>query len=149
MARYNKIFAGPVSENVPQTREAPADVALLPGTFVVESGGKFVYATTNVAGDIYVVEENYLALKGVNVAYAAGETAVGLKMLDEQLFNVRVPTGVNVAKGAPISIGASGKAKLAAATNYVIAYAEEAYNNTSGADQLVRVRKAQSNLAAA
>lgn len=143
MARYNKIFAGPVSENLPQVREAPADVALLPGTFVVESSGEFVYATTDVHGKIYVCQDNYLQLKGVDDAWAIGETAIGLELSDDQLFNVRFPTGVNVANGAAITIGASGKGKLAAAADYVIAFAEEAYNNTSGADQLVRVRAAK------
>ena len=142
MARYNKIFAGPVSENVPQAREATSAAALTPGQLVVESSGAFVVAPASTAGHIFVVEENYVALKGVSTAYGIGETVIALRMLDEQFFNVLIPTGVNVAKHAPLSPGASGKAKIAATTNYVFAFAEEAYNNTSGSDQLIRVRAA-------
>lgn len=63
-----------------------------------------------------------------------------MELLDEQFFNVRVPTGVNVAQDAPITVGADGKAALAAAGNYVVGYADEAFNNTTGADELVRIR---------
>lgn len=143
MARYNKIFAGPTQETMPQVQELPADVALLPGTFVSMTNGEFVYATTNVAAKVFVVQDNYLTMKGVDAAYAVGESTIGMELLDEMFFNVRFPTGVNVTRGAAIAIGASGKAKLAASTNFVVAYAEESYNNTSGADQLVRVRAAK------
>lgn len=143
MARYNKIFAGPTSENLPQVQEAPAaSGGILPGTFITV-GATAAYATTDVHGKIYVAQDNYLTMSGVDDAYAEDETVIGMELLDEQFFNVRFPTGVNVTRGAAITIGASGKGKLAAAADYVIAHAEEAYNNTSGADQLVRVRAAK------
>jgi len=70
-------------------------------------------------------------------------------MLDEQFFNVRVPTGTNVAKGAELTTNATGHFVLTAAGDRIIAIAEEAYNNTTGSDQLVRVRAAKGHLAAA
>lgn len=143
MPRYNKIFAGPVSENLPQVQEAPADASTLPGIFAVITSGEFVAATADTHAKLFVVQENYLTMKGVDDAYAVGESVIGMEMLDEQFFNVRFPTGVNVTRGAAITVGSGGKGKLALAADFVVAFAEEAYNNTSGADQLVRVRAAR------
>ena len=142
MARYNTIYAGPVSENLPQVRELPADVAILPGCAVVATAGEFALGTATTVGKIFVAQDNYIIMKGVDDAYAVGERVLGLEMLDEQLLNVRVPTGVNVPFGAALTVGASGKWALQTGTRPIYAYAEEAYNNTSGADQLVRVRAA-------
>jgi hypothetical protein len=143
MARFNKIFAGPVSENLPQVQEAPADIAILPGVFAVITSGEFVVATADTHAKLFVTQDNYLIMKGVDDTYAAGETVIGMELLDGQLFNVRFPTGVDVTRGAAITIGTGGKGKLAAAEDFVVAFAEEAYNNTSGVDQLVRVRAAR------
>lgn len=141
MARHNKIYAGPFTEATPQVREALANVAILPGSFIsLNAQAQFILAAAGGAAKVYVAQDNYLTMKGVDVAYTAGELAIGMEMLDEQFFNVRFPTGVNIALDAPITVGANGKGALAVAGNVVVGYAEEAYNNTSGTDQLVRVR---------
>lgn len=142
MARNNKIFAGPVSEPLPQIRELPADVAILPGCAIVATAGEFALGTATTVGKIFIAAENFIVMKGVDDAYAVGENVLGLEMLDEQLYYVRIPTGVDVALGAALTVGASGKWALQTTTRPTYAYAEEAYNNTSGADQLVRVRAA-------
>lgn len=143
MARFNKIFAGPVTENTPQVQERICTAAILPGTALVESGANFAQAGANAAGKIYIAQDNYLALKDVDTAWPANDRIIGMEPLDEQFFNVRVPTGVNVARGANLATNASGKFVLATTGQNVKMVAEEAYNNTSGADQLVRARKAQ------
>lgn len=142
MARYNKIYAGPFTENTPQVQELPADATTLPGCAVVISSGKFALASATTVGKVFVAQDNYLTGKGVDDAIAADNRVIGMEMLDEQLFNVRVPTATNVTRGAALTTGADGKWVLAAAGRQVYAYAEEAYNNTSGSDQLVRVRAA-------
>lgn len=150
MARYNKIYAGPVSEPLPQTKELPAaDADILPGNIIVMVAGEFDNAGATTTGKVFIAQDNYLTLKGVDEAYPEGETVIGMELLDEQLFNMRFPTGVNVTIGAAITPGASGKGALASTSDMVIAYAEEAYNNTSGEDQLVRVRAAKGYLTAA
>lgn len=149
MPRFNKIFAGPVTENTPQVQERLCAAAILPGTALVESGDSFAQAGANSNAKLYVAQDNYLALKGVDDAWLANDRIIGMEMLDEQFFNVRVPTGTNVARGAGLTTNAAGKFVLAATGNRIVAFAEEAYNNTSGADQLVRVRAAKGNLAAA
>lgn len=148
MPRYNKIYAGPVPNVLPQVREAEASVDLLPGTFAVITSGKLAQAAASATGTVLVVQDNYLQLKGVNDAWKAGERAIGIELIDDQLLNVRVPTATNVTLNAPLTIGANGKAALAAAGDRVVGYAAEAFNNTSGADQLIHMRPANTRLAA-
>lgn len=142
MARYNKIYAGPVSEPTPQTKEALASVDLLPGLLVVLTAGKFAIAGAAATGQLFVVEENYLALAPVTVPWKTDNTAIGLTMMPTQLVRVLVPTGNNLAEGAPLELVAGGKLALAAGEGRVVAYAHEAYNNNTGSDQLVTVRVA-------
>jgi hypothetical protein len=150
MARYNKIFAGPFTEATPQVQEAIGAAAILPGQAIVFNGSaQFAVAGASTVEKIFIAQDNYLILKGVDDAWASGDRVIGMEMLDEQFFNVRVPTGNNIAKGARLTTNATGKFVPVAAGNRVIAIAEEAYNNTSGSDQLVRVRAAKGHLAAA
>lgn len=149
MARFNKIYAGPVTEVTPQVQERVCDASVLPGTAVVESTTKFAQAGANSGEKLYIVQDNYLALKGVDDAWPAGDTIIGMELLDEQFFNVRVPTGVNVARGAKLATNAAGKFILATSGQNVAVVAEEAFNNNTGSDQLVRARVARRNVAVA
>ena len=49
-------------------------------------------------------------------------------------------------QGAALTTTATGRFTAAANGNVVHAFTEEAYNNTSGADQLVRVRAAKGGI---
>lgn len=149
MARFNKIFAGPVTQVTPQVQERICAAAILPGTALVESGANFAQAGANSGEKLYIAQDNYLAQKGVDDAWTAGDTVIGMEALDEQFFNVRVPTGVNVARGAKLTTNATGRFVLATTGQNVAVVAEEAFNNTSGSDQLVRVRIARRNTAVA
>jgi hypothetical protein len=149
MPRFNKIFAGPVTETLPQVQEAILNGAYLPGTAVVRSSNNFAQAGANSGDRIYILQDNYLAMKGVDDAWLSGDRGVGLELLDEQFYNVRVPTGVNVAKDAELTTNSAGKFVLATSGQNVIVVAEEAFNNNTGSDQLVRVRKAPRNVAVA
>lgn len=141
MARYNKIFLGPVEKVKPQVREFIGDVALLPGSLVVLSGGKWVLAGAATIGKVWIVQDNYLQLKGVNDAWDDEGSVIGMELQTECLYAARIPTGVNItAVGTALTPGANGKFAIAALSDLVIAYAEEVYNNNSGADQLIRVR---------
>lgn len=148
MARYNKIFAGPFTEATPQVLEAPANIAITPGTIATLSSGKFIaHATGGGRGRVFVIQDNYLALEGVDTQIAANDTALGLIPLDEQLFYVRVATGNNLAKGDPlVSNGAGLLAKGATTGHHILFWAEETYNNASGASQLVLARVGQGTM---
>lgn len=146
MARYNKIYAGPVTENTPQVYEAPADVAILPGLAVImNSTGEFAIAGANTNNRVYIAQENYLAMEGVDTAYTTGNRVMGLEMLDEQFFNVRVPTSVALVKGVTkLTTNSTGRFAIATTGQRIIATAEETYTTTA-ADQLVRVRAARNH----
>lgn len=149
MARFNKIFAGPVDQSKPQVQERICAAAVLPGTALTESGANFAQAGASAATKVYIAQDNYLALKGVDDAWLAGDRIIGMEPLDELFFNVRVPTGTNIARGANLTTSAAGKFVIATTGQRVIMIAEEAYNNTSGTDQLVRARKAQPGMTVA
>lgn len=142
MARYNKIYLGPVDKAKPQVREAIAAAALLPGCIAVLSAGEFALAGTSTEGRFWVIQDNYLQLKGVDDAWAEGDTAIGIEPQDDQILAGRIPTGVNItAVGTPLTFGADGKLAIGAVgTNHIIGFADEVYNNNTGADQLIKFR---------
>ena len=144
MARYNRIHLGPARSNDPQVKEKQAAAATLPGCIVTVNGSdKFALATATTVGKVWLVQENYLAQKGVDDAWDADDTCVALDMEDDTTYAARIPTGVNItAEGTPLAPGASGKFAIAASGDLVVAYADEVYNNNTGSDQLVRVRAA-------
>lgn len=149
MARFNKIFAGPVDQAKPQVQERICPTAVLPGTALIENGSAFAQAGANAATKIYIAQDNYLALKDVDTAWPAGDRVIGMEPLDELFFNVRVPTGQNIGRGAALTTNAAGKFVLATTGQRAILLAEEAFNNTTGADQVVRARKAQPGMTVA
>src|SRR6478736_6221356 len=131
MARYNRIFAGPTSENTPQVHEATSAVAVKPGRLVVNSAGAFALAGATTKGRMFVVSENHVCLKDVDTDYAIGETIMAYEVLDEQAFRGRLATGQNVsAVDTELSPAANGELKVAATGEFVLAFAGEVYNNT-------------------
>lgn len=144
MARFNKIFAGPVTEVTPQVREAPAaNGDIKPGNLIVLSSGEFTRAGASTVGKVWIAQDNYLAQLGVDVAYDEGDVVIGMELLDKQFFNGRVANGVNItAVGTALTPGANGTLAIAAGSDLVIGYSEEAYNNNTGSEQLVRFRAA-------
>lgn len=152
MARYNKIFLGPFEKPKPQVRELIGDVALKPGRLVVISSGKWALAGAATVGKVWLVQDNYLQLKGVDTDWDDEATVIGIEMEDDSLYAARIANGVNItAIGLPLTPGANGTLAIAALSDLVVAYSDEVYNNNSGSEQLLRVRAAgsQSYLTAA
>ncbi len=152
MARYNKIFLGPVEKTKPQVKELLAAAALKPGRIVVITSGKFALAAATTVGKVWLVQDNYLAMKSVDTDWAQDSTAIGIEMQDDHLYAARIANGVNItAVGTPLTPGASGTLAIAALSDLVVAYSDEVYNNNSGSEQLIRIRPAgsQSYLSAA
>lgn len=145
MSRYNKIFLGPADKGKPQVLEAPANVALKPGRLVVLSSGRFALAAATTVGKVWLVQDNYLALKNVDVDWDADDTAIGIEMKDDELYAARIANGVNItAIGTALTPGANGTLAIAATSDLVVAYAAEIYNNTSGSEQLIAIKPAGS-----
>lgn len=161
MARYSKIYLGPARKNDPQVFEAEAGAAITPGCLIVLSSGRFVLAGATTVGKVWIAQENYLAMKGVDAAYTAyaagppvvdGDRVLGLEMQDDVLYAARIANGVNItAVGTALTPAASGTLGIASTSDLVVAYADEIYNNNSGSTQLLRIRPAgsQSYLSAA
>lgn len=138
MARYNKVYAGPVTEPTPQVDEIIAAASILPGCLITQAGALAVAAT---ATEVLIALENSLIQEDTDTAYASGDLMVATKMLPTQFYNARVAATVAVTKGAALALGASGYLVLATAGARVVAFAEETVTVGATAD-LVRVRPA-------
>lgn len=152
MARYNKIFLGPVEKTKPQVKELLAAAALKPGRLAVISSGKFALAAATTIGKVWLIQDNYLAMKGVDTDWAADSTAIGIEMEADCLYAARIANGVNItAVGTALTPAANGTLGIASTSDLVVAYSDEVYNNNSGSEQLIRIRPAgsQSYLSAA
>lgn len=144
MARYNKIYAGPVSEPLPQVQEGLTGADITPGMIITrDAAGAFIpHDVAGGRGNFFVAQDNYLAMDGVDVDIDEGNTVMALTPLDEQLFYVRVADGNDIPMGGGLTSDGAGLLALAATGNEVLFYAEEAYNNNTGEPQLVLARKA-------
>lgn len=141
--RYNKIFAGPATEALPQVVEALTTSTYKPGVMVTLSAGKFALAGVATLTQLFVLQDNYLAMLGTDDAYQADETAPGLVPLDEQLFNCRFAASAALTKGDAVVLAANGllrKLPTAAGTYLVVGYADETVTLGAGGEDLIRVR---------
>jgi len=145
MARYNKILLGPGKKNSPQVKELLANVALKPGRLAIITSGKFALAGATTIGKVWLIQDNYLALKTVDDDWSADSVAIGIEMEDDCLYAARIANGVNVtAIGTALTPAANGTLGIASTNDLVVAYSDEVYNNNSGSEQLLRVRPAGS-----
>ena len=152
MARFNKIFLGPVDDNKPQVKELLGDVALKPGRLVVVSSGKWALAAATTVGKVWLVQDNYLAMKGVDDDWLDEDRVIALEMSGDNVLAARIANGVNItAIGTPLTPGATGTLAIASTSDLIVAYSDEVYNNDSGSEQLLKIRPAgsQSYLSAA
>jgi hypothetical protein len=154
MGRYSKIHLGPARKNDPQVFEAEAGAAITPGCLVVLSSGRFVLAGAATVGKVWLAQENYLLQAGVDTAYTAyaaglpevvGDTVLGLELQDDCLYAARIANGVNItAVGTALTPAANGLLGIASTADLIVAYADEIFNNTTGATALIRIRPAGS-----
>lgn len=144
MPRFNKILLGPTRKNDPQVKEAIASVALKPGRLItLNASGQFVLATATTTTKVYLCEKNYLALKSVDDDWVATNLAIGYEMQPDVLYAGRVAAGVNITQtGLPLTLGANGTLAIATGAALVIGHSDEAFNNNTGVEQLVRFRPA-------
>jgi hypothetical protein len=143
LARYNKIYLGPVQLPLPQVREALGDVALTPGCLVVLSSGKWVLAGATTVGKVWLVQDNYLRLAGVDTAWLDEDSVIGMELLPDRLYAGRIANGVNItAVGTPLTPAASGLLGIASTSDLIIGYSEEIFNNDTGSTALIKFRPA-------
>jgi len=142
MGRYSKIHLGPARKNDPQVTEAIAGATITPGCLMVLSAGKFALAAATTVGKVWLAQENYLAQKTVDQTYTTDvDMVMGLEMQDDCLYAARIANGVNItAKGVALTPAANGTLAVAAASDLIVAYSDEVFNNTTGATALIRIR---------
>ncbi len=125
MARYNKIYLGPVEKVKPQVRELLAAAALKPGRLAVISTGKFALAGATTVGKVWLIQDNYLAMKGVDYDWAQDSIAIGIEMQDDCLYAARIANGVNItAIGTALTPAANGTLGIASTSDLIVAYSE-------------------------
>ena len=141
MPRFNKIFAGPATEVLPQVVEAQVTAAYLPGVMITLAGAKFTLAGVATATQLFVLQENYLAMLDVDDPYQIDETGLGLVPMDEQFFNVRFAATTALVKGEPVALAANGLLRKVTTTGtyFVVGYADETIT-IGAAEDLARVR---------
>lgn len=156
MGRYSKIHLGPARKNDPQVFEAEAAASntILPGCLIVLSSGRFALAGASAVGKVWLAQENYLLQRTVDQAYTAyaagppevvGDTVLGLEMQDDCLYAARIANGVNItAVGTALTPAANGLLGIASTSDLIVAYADEVFNNNTGATALIRIRPAGS-----
>lgn len=149
MARHNKIFLGPATENQSQTEEALADVAIAPGSFVVRNASnEFILATAALAvegRELYVASENWAAGRQVDDDNPADQTMIAYKRNPRETLAALIANGQNVTQiDTPLTLSATaGVLEVGTVgTDHIVAYAREVFNNTSGNSELIAIRPA-------
>lgn len=140
------IWVGPAdgANQKPLNIEGVAVAATAPGTVMTQSSSGLsanANAATVTGYPLIVADKDQMRSKSVDDAWTINENMVAIKPRDGEYFNVLVATGQTLAVGSPLASNGAGLLVLATpATDYVLAYAEEAVTTT--ATQLVRASKA-------
>ena len=124
----NLIFRGPIGRE-PESLNLPVAGAYLPGILVTESGAALTVATAaDMTEELLVLSNIDFKDQDIATAYTSGDTGKAYRPESGQVFQVRL-AGATYAKGAPLTIGASGY--LTAAGDEAVIYAY--FDDTPGA----------------
>lgn len=124
----NRIFRGPQGRE-PETVNLPVKTGLLPGVLCTEDGAELIVATaSDMREELLVLSNLEFQDQDLATAYTAGDTGVAYRPLPGDVYQVRL-ANATYAKGAPLTIGASGY--LAAVGDEQVIYAY--FDDTPGA----------------
>lgn len=123
----NVIFRGPI-DHQPRTVNKPVAGAYLPGTFVEETATELVQITTALAKRPLLLMNMEFKDQDVATAYADEDTGVALELEPGMIVQARV-AAATYAKGAPLTVAASGRLAAATAATVVVAF----FDDTPGA----------------
>lgn len=146
MARYNKIDLGPAIENCPQIEEGISAVAVTPGSITRFDAGAVVLASAADAvqgNQLYVADHQWCAGRDVDADTPAGETVLNHVPLNRKRYAALLLAGQNVLSvDTPLKVSATdGVLEIGTpGTDHIVAYSREAYNNTTGENQLIAIR---------
>ncbi len=149
MARKNAIWAGPFNQYEPQTVEGTLSAASLPGSVVRRGAGNALTVGASALGAetrYYFLAEGYLDGLGqdLDTLVAVNTTAEAYEIQERINYNALLANGQNItALDTPLTVNTAGTLQVATiGTHFVVAYANEIFNNNTGSSQLISVRKA-------
>lgn len=123
----NVIHRGPVGRQALTINKEVAG-AYLPGTFVEDTGTALSQITTALAKRPLILSNAEFLGQDVATAYTSGDTGVAYELEPGQVYQARV-AAATYAKGAPLTVAASGRLAAATAGTRVVAY----FDDTPGA----------------
>ena len=123
----NVIYRGPIQKQA-RTVNLPVTGALLPGTMVEATATNLVQITTGLAKLPLVLSNVEFKDQTITDAYTTGDTGVAYEPEPGMVFQCAV-AAATYAKGAPLTIAASGRLAAASAETVVVAF----FDDTPGA----------------
>ena len=120
----NVIYRGPVDRQY-RTVNKPVNGALLPGTFVEETATQLTQITTALAKRPLILSNLDFKDQDIATAYTSGDTGVAIEVEPGMVVQARL-ANATYAKGAPLTIAASGRLAAATAGTKVVAFFEDA-----------------------
>ncbi|MEY4075109.1 MAG: hypothetical protein RJA29_2466 [Pseudomonadota bacterium] len=120
----NVIYRGPVGRQ-PRTISKEVAGAYLPGTFVEETATTLAQITTALAKRPLLLGNADYAGQDIATAYTSGDTGVAYELEPGQVYQAAL-AAATYAKGAPLTIAASGRLAAATAGTRVVAYFDDA-----------------------
>ena len=120
----NVIYRGPIKDEPETVSDKTVAGAYLPGILVTESATALTVATAaDIEADLLILSNRRFYDQGVGDAYASGDTGVAYRPRPGEIYQIRL-AAATYAKGAPLTIGASGYLTAAAAGERVVAFFE-------------------------
>lgn len=124
----NVIFRGPTEKQPITVSDKLVAGAYLPGVFVEATATQLALITTAIAKRPLLLSNREFYEQDVATAYASGDSGVAYELEPGMVFQARV-AAATYAKGAPLTIGASGYLTAATAGTVVVAF----FDDTPGA----------------
>jgi hypothetical protein len=123
----NVIFRGPIERQY-RTVERPVTGALVPGSWVEDTGTALAQITTALGKRALVLAPMDPKGQPVTEAYVSGDTGLAIEVQANDVVQARM-AAATYAKGAPLTVAASGRLAAATAGTRVVAF----FDDTPGA----------------
>lgn len=125
----NVIYRGPIKDEPETVSDKKVAGAYLPGILVTESATQLTVATgSNIEDDLLILSNRRFFGQDVATAYASGDTGVAYRPRPGEIYQVRL-AGATYAKGATLTVGASGYLEATSTSERVVAF----FEGTAGA----------------
>lgn len=129
----NVIYRGPIKDE-PETINLPVAGAYLPGILVTASASALTVATaSDMQEELLVLGNQRFKDQDVATAYTSGDTGVAYRPRPGEVYQVRLANDT-YAKGAPLTIGASGYLTDVGAEEVIYAYFDDTPGSFSAGD---------------